>query len=533
MAGKSPRINALHRLGILDTPPEAAFDRITQLAARLFNASVACVTLVDDDRYYFKSAVGASTGSTPLEPGFCGTTIESDQVRVVNDTTANDLTKHHSLVCAAPHLRFYAGAPLVTSDGHAVGTLCVMDTAPRDFSDKDRNTLKELGTLIIQEMEARQKLLDDALASETADQIQRLDSLAKISSGIGHDFNNYLMAIMGNLDLIPTDIHADATHQRLLDNTKTAAARASELAQQLLTLAGERTPQMRTTSLQGLLRSVVSLVTAGLPETVKVVSSGSDADIRVHADPSQLRQALVNLLLNAAESYADQQGVVEISMRQVANEAHLQITDHGCGIEPDIQPRVFDPFFSTKTSSRGLGLATAQRIVSNHGGTLELFSGAAPGTRCTITLPRGSEASPVTPDSGDPDLSEYLNQRTVLIVDDEPDVRRFLVAAVTHLGCKALEAAGGHEAIALIHDEGAAVDAVLLDTSMPGLSGDATLRLMQQQSEPIPTIVMSGHDLAEVKGHFVGLDVSDFLQKPFRINQLKHSLKKASTPSNA
>lgn len=525
MTDTTQRVQALRELDILDTPAEAAFDRITEMAARLFRVPIACITLLDEDRFFFKSAIGVETGSTPLTKGLCSTTVERGQLSVVEDATVDSLTQNHPLVSQDPHVRFYAGVPLITESGHAVGTLCIMHTESRSLDDIERNTLEELGQLVVDQLEHRRQQRLSETQQRAAQRSQKLESLAQLTGGIAHDFNNCLMAVLGNLSLLQETVGQNPQATQLLGNIQSAAGRATEMAHELLTFAGERTPSLETVMLGPLLKTTTDLVKSGLPRSASLQLRGADADIAVRADATQLRQVLLGLIINAAESYDEPSGLVELQLGRVGDLATISVSDHGCGMDPKTRARVFDPFFSTKTPRRGLGLAIAQRVISDHGGSIELDSSIGSGTRCTITLPCSSIPENVNadPDAPEPELGQAPAGR-VLIVDDEPDVRRFLVAAITHLGYEVVEAGDGHEALAMLSSDAPKPDLVLLDTSMPAISGEQTLTLLHEQLPELPAVVMSGHDLPQVRERFKGQHVRQFLQKPFGIKQLRRCL---------
>lgn len=530
MVDLAPRVQALHRLSILDTAPESDFDQITEMAASLFRVPIALITFVDHDRYFFKSAVGAAQGSAPLEPGFCSSTIESTQVRVVHDASLNPETQNHSMVCSAPNLKFYAGAPLITAEGFAVGTLCLMDTEPRSFSKFEVETLEALAKMVVYQLDRRLRALDSDDRNQLQLRDQKRQSLVKMTSGIAHDFNNYLMAIQGNMELLEDYLKNKASGKTLLKNSRLAAARAIEMAHQLLTFAGERSPSKQTVALYDIVTSVAELMKTGLPEGIDIQERYDAAGAQINADPGQLRQALINLVMNAAESYKAQRGLVEIAVIKTDGQVTITVADQGCGVNLGIEQDIFDPFFSTKTPSRGMGLAITQRIISDHGGTVNVESNAEGGTRSTITLPCLPETLTLgTPGRGTLQESSLAGRR-LLIIDDEPDVRRFLTAAAKHLGCEVTELSDGLQAVDIITNKRLAPEVVLVDTSMPSISGDATLKLLHEQIPDLPAVVMSGHDLNQVKQRFDGLRVMDFLQKPFSISQLEESLRKALLP---
>jgi len=152
---EAERMHALHRYAILDTPPEHAFDRITTLAARLLHVPFALVTLVDKQRLWFKSCYGLHASEAGRDLGFCAQTIHGTELFVIPDTHADSFYATNPLVVGAPFVRFYAGAPLISSDGYALGALCVLDTQPRTLSADEQATLRDLAAIVVDELELR------------------------------------------------------------------------------------------------------------------------------------------------------------------------------------------------------------------------------------------------------------------------------------------------------------------------------------------------------------------------------------------
>lgn len=176
------RIAALQKYAILDTEPEQAFDDLALLASFVCNAPIALISLVDDDRQWFKSKVGVSISETPREIAFCNIAIRQPGVFVVPDTLNDERFRNNPLVTSEPNVRFYAGAPLINEEGHALGTICVLDRTPREFSTSQEAALKALSRLVLAQMELRRNLilLKEALNDRTREEHQRQRELVKV-----------------------------------------------------------------------------------------------------------------------------------------------------------------------------------------------------------------------------------------------------------------------------------------------------------------------------------------------------------------
>jgi PAS domain S-box-containing protein len=369
-------------------------------------------------------------------------------------------------------------------------------------------------------------------------QTQKLESLGILAGGIAHDFNNLLTGILGNVELALLDLEPSSHARTPLTNVKNASLMAAGLTRQMLAYSGGGRFELRPIALNSLVEDMAQLLRVTVPRNVSVIYRFEPDLPQVEADASQLQQVIMNLITNAAEAMGDRPGEVvlttgttpvtraELATYHLAGDVKegryvfLEAADTGCGMPPETLQRIFDPFFTTKFTGRGLGLAAVLGIVRSHKGAIRVTSQVDKGTVFRILLPAGGRAAAAAP----PAATVWSGSGTVLVVDDEPPVRQVAAAMLRELGMTVLEAGSGEAAVRQLRDHGAEVGWVLLDASMPGLSGAETLRALRQIVPRLVVVMMSGYGERELQERFRGQDVRGFLQKPFTFEDLSGKL---------
>ena len=373
-------------------------------------------------------------------------------------------------------------------------------------------------------------------------QAQKLESIGVLAGGVAHDFNNLLTGMLGNaslaLDLLPVG-HAGRTH---VEEVIKAAESAAHLTRQLLAYSGKGRFIVQPIDLSALTREMSTLVRSSIPKTV-ALHLDLAADLpAVEGDPGQLRQVVMNLVINAAEAIPeDRNGSVMVATRtqSVAGEslhdtflgtaiqpgAHVVLTVHdtGCGMDRETISKIFDPFFTTKFSGRGLGLSAVMGIVRGHKGALKVSSEPGHGTTFEVWLP--ASARPAARSAAHSARTDLRGTGTILIADDEPVVRRAAQSALERHGYRVLLATNGQEAVDLLLDQENKVSLVLLDLTMPILGGEEALRELRRVRPDIKIVLSSGFNEAEAIQRFAGKRLSGFIQKPYTAAQLAEKLK--------
>ena len=383
-------------------------------------------------------------------------------------------------------------------------------------------------------------------------QTQRLESLGILAGGVAHDFNNLLTGIMGNASLALETAEPGSPSRGMLQDVINASERAAQLTRQLLTYAGKDQGRLQSLDMSAAARELVPLLTASIPKMVRLSLALEDGIPPVQADPAQLQQVMMNLVINAAESLPERtSGQVKVGVGRhhlgpedyrdavVPVEANDQeyvafsVTDNGRGMDAATQARIFDPFFSTKFHGRGLGLSAVLGIVKGHGGTLTLRTAPGKGSVFTVLLPASPAARHV--EARPPSLPRGFQRGvgTVLFVDDESTLRRVAQQTLEQHGYNVLLAENGQQAIAVLasHPE---VRAVVLDLAMPVMSGDTAGPMIHAMRPDVPLILSSGYSEWDALER-VGPDVvAAFLEKPYQAGVLVAKVDEAlrSCPKN-
>jgi PAS domain S-box-containing protein len=360
-------------------------------------------------------------------------------------------------------------------------------------------------------------------ANEELLQARKLEALGVLAGGIAHDFNNFLTIIQGNIGLAKMRLRDSAPVEDLLDQTDRACERASALAAQLLTFARGGEPVRRTISVARLLREAAQLARAGAPVSIveRIAADLWAADL----DASQVSNAMHNLLLNARQAMPGG-GIIEIDATNAVMEAaspslaagryvKIEIHDTGVGIPSEILPRIFDPYFTTKKSGSGLGLATAYSIVSKHGGHVAVRSTPGVGTTFSVHLP----ASEMTEAPGQSRAAATKGKGRVLVMDDDREIRNLLARVLATQGFETECVRDGAEAIAAYENAQRCerrFDAVLLDLTIPGgMGGLETAGKLRELDPEVKLIASSGYSDAAVMSEFSRHGFDERLPKPW------------------
>ncbi len=379
------------------------------------------------------------------------------------------------------------------------------------------------------EMEHRRQVEEELL------QAKKLEAIGVLAGGIAHDLNNFLTVVQGSADLAATHTQPGQPIYEILGHITAACERAALLSTQLLTFSKGGSPVRQTGSIAYLLRECADLAQAG--SAVRVDAHVAPDLWPAEFDAGQMSQVFHNILMNAREAMPGG-GVVELratnvnvdcAYAQLPAGRYLMITvrDQGCGISLHMLPKIFDPYFSTKKTGTGLGLATAYSIVAKHQGHISVQSAEGEGTTFTIHLPAAQSAP--APEADQPRVIHAGSGR-ILLMDDETAILRMLSRTLQHLGYEVDCAASGAEAITLFDKaarEGRGFVAALLDLTVPGgMGGRETATLLRQIDPSVRIIVSSGYSDSAIMSDFRGHGFDAVLPKPWTLAQLSEVLKR-------
>ncbi|HVX66755.1 MAG TPA: PAS domain S-box protein [Bryobacteraceae bacterium] len=376
------------------------------------------------------------------------------------------------------------------------------------------------------------KMTEDTLRDR-----EKLESVGLLAGGVAHDFNNLLVGILGAAsfaqELLP-DTHEAAPMLRMVTRS---AEKAALLTRRLLAYSGKGKYTVEPLDPVALVRETCEMIRPSLPAGAQLIEDHEAGIPFVEGDADQIQQLVMDLLINASEAVADHTaGVVTVRTRVADFDAArlekdfrpyrlapgryvvLEVADTGPGISREALDKIFDPFFTTKFTGRGMGLPSAQGIVRGHHGGMQVETVAGRGTCFRVLLPYAAKpAEPPPPPSAPPAAQA---RGAVLVVDDEQIVRQTARAAIERMGLTVLAAAGGEEALEILNAHTGEIVLVLLDMSMPGMSGMDVLSAIRRVAPTIPVLICSGYSEEEVVRRFEGLPFDGILEKPFTARTL-------------
>lgn len=524
------RLAGLRALHILDTQPEAPFDRITALACSIYSAPIALVSLVDENRQWFKSRCGLDVEQTPRKVSFCSDAIRQNRPFIIRDTLVDPRYRDNPLVTGPPNIRFYAGAPLAARNGLNVGTLCIIDKQPRPhFSVADAEVLTRLADIVLDEMDLRiaNAEIDRARKLAQAASQEKADFLANTS----HEIRTPLNAIMSLTELALAEAGTDETRTYLekIQEVNGVLLRLIEDVLDISQIEARRlTLDPRPFDPRVLAQTAISLVERQATEKPIVLDAVVDDTVpkSLLGDSTRLLQVVVNLLGNAMKF--TEEGTVTLSLKTLSAEpthvsVRFAVRDTGQGIPESAVESIFHRFDQVMDPNRrsvgtGLGLAISRALVTLMGSDLEVASRSGAGSEFafSVRLPRIDDVITTEPLAVKPSDDENLEGFLVVLVDDDDISRDATAQLLQRAGADVIEVGDGEAAIETVVSRGGNMTVVLMDVELPKLSGlDATreIRKLYSQSD-LPIIALTGRAIREDRIACLDAGMNEFLSKP-------------------
>ncbi len=422
----------------------------------------------------------------------------------------------------------------------------VFDVVP--LRDGDENIIGTQGTA--HDITARKRAEDERLSLERQIlQAQKLESLGVLAGGIAHDFNNILMTVLGNADLALQDLAPHAPARDNIGAIEKASREAAALARQMLAYSGKGKFAVESIDLNEFIHEMAHLLEVSISKSV-VMKYNFDSDLpSIDGDPSQIRQVIMNLIINASEAIGNRSGAISLSTghmecdrkyldtSDVAAQAGLdespdeglyafiEVSDTGCGMNSETRQKIFDPFFTTKFTGRGLGMAAILGIVRGHRGAIMIYSEVGRGTSIKVLFPAGEQTE--MPESGGAKAEEeapWRGEGTILLVDDEEFVVDVGAKLLERMGFSVITAADGVECIEKFREHANDIVCVLLDLTMPHMDGKEAFMELRRIKEDVRVILCSGYNEQDTTQEFSGKGLAGFLQKPYHSEDLRAKL---------
>jgi PAS domain S-box-containing protein len=369
---------------------------------------------------------------------------------------------------------------------------------------------------------------------------QKLESIGTLASGIAHDFNNLLGSVLVQAEVALSELTTGSNPEEELKSIRNVAMRGSEVVRELMVYAGKESATVELVDVSRIIQEMLEFLKVSVSKHAVLEADLGKNLPPILANAAQLRQIVMNLVTNASDALGDRDGVIRLSTRCVrANDAQfghldegdytlLEVADTGCGMTPETQAKVFDPFFTTKFAGHGLGLAIVDGIVRGLRGMTRLNSEPGKGTTFQILLPcavsrAGGDGHKIS--SLDEQLESQFRHATVLIVEDEGPLRQAVTKMLRSIGFEVFEVGDGSSAIDLLRANGGNIDLILLDMTIPGAPSSEVTAEAGKVRPDIKVVLTSAYSQEMIAGAMNAPQISGFIRKPFRLEDLVKKLK--------
>ena len=395
--------------------------------------------------------------------------------------------------------------------------------------------VKDKDNVVTNFLAVKEDITDRKRAEEALRHAQKLESIGTLAGGIAHDFNNLLNAIMGQSSLALGRLPKESPAGNNIAKSLKAAERAADLTRQLLAYSGKGKFLSDRFDLNRLVEENAQLLELSVPKNTQLRYQLDSSVLCIYGDIGQIQQVVMNLIINAGESFGQHPGYITVHTRRIditQNDgeywnytnnplppgayASLQVSDTGQGIKPELLARIFDPFFTTKFTGRGLGLAAVLGIIRGHHGGIRIQSEAGKGTDFEVVFPLADASKMIGAQETKEPPAINGEGRTILVIDDEPSILELLTDVFSEANFKVIEAINPMEGIELYRRHRHTIAMVILDYSMPGMDGKAAFEALVHIDKDVIVALCSGYTEEEIKSAFGNIRPHAFIQKPYK-----------------
>ncbi len=517
------RLAELLSYDVLDTEAEKLFDDLTALASQICETPIALISLVDPNRQWFKSKVGLDAEETSREIAFCSHAILQREVFEVPNATLDPRFHDNPLVTGAPDIRFYAGAPLITPSGHAIGTLCAIDKKPRQLTDAQKASLQTLSKSVVAHLELKRKNRELERTSQF-----KSDFLSYIS----HEIRTPLNAINTFSRLLESEaskLNLPSTFSTPLSHVSQSGERLLEIVNSVLDInqieAGKMRVMPRAVRLNDFFTHLFSLTKIRAEESGVVFNTSIETALpeSLFFDDTKFGQVALNILSNAIKFTAKDKSV-KAQVKYKSGKLIFNVIDQGIGMSEEDQERLFTPFErmenARKISGTGLGLNISKRLIELMDGSIKVSSKLNAGTRVSVSIPADSidtsEPSESSPRSlvAQLDIDKSVN---VLVVEDHYINQVVIQTLFEKLGVQFAIVSTGEEGVEYAKSHPA--ELVLMDLNLPGIQGDEATAQIKRLRPELPIVALTA-DVITKADYLREKGLDDVLTKPINSDEL-------------
>ena len=517
------RLAELLSYDVLDTEAEQLFDDLTALASQICETPIALISLIDPNRQWFKSRVGLDAEETSRDIAFCSHAILQSDVFEIPNATLDPRFHDNPLVTGAPDIRFYAGAPLITPSGHAIGTLCAIDSKPRKLTETQKASLQTLSKSVVAHLELKRKNRELERTSQF-----KSDFLSYVS----HEIRTPLNAINTFSQLLEGEaqkLNLPSSFTTPLSHVSQSGERLLEIVNSVLDIkqieAGKMRVMPRAVNTKDFFTHLFSLTKIRAEDSGIVFSTSIDNAMpdSLFFDDTKFGQVALNLLSNAIK-FTNHGKSVKAQVKYKSGKVIFNVIDQGIGMSDDDQKRLFTPFErmenARQISGTGLGLNISKRLVELMDGSIKVSSKLNHGTRISVTLPADALSANQFVEAQPRSFVAQVNidnSVNVLVVEDHYINQVVIQTLFKKLGVSLSVVSTGEEGVEYAKSN--PVDLVLMDLNLPGIQGDeATLKI--KGFKPNLPIVALTADVITQPEHLREQGLDDVLTKPIESSEL-------------